>query len=61
MSNYYIAKQAIGQFNTGDEVTGLTDDRAKFLLSKGAISEVEVNAKAEPETKPAAKTTTKKA
>ena len=37
----YIAKQAIGQFNTGEEVVGLTEDRAKFLLEKGAIEEAE--------------------
>ncbi|MGP4864646.1 hypothetical protein ACTXGK_10685 [Psychrobacter sp. T6-5] len=57
MSKFYIAKQAIGQYVTGDKiptitddelkaavkdgktVTGLTADRAKFLLSKGAIAE----------------------
>tara|TARA_R110000765_G_scaffold7713_1_gene25151 strand:- start:2482 stop:2754 length:273 start_codon:yes stop_codon:yes gene_type:complete len=37
----YIAKQAIGRFKTGEQVEGLTDDRAEFLLSKGAIEEVE--------------------
>ena len=37
----YIAKQAIGKFKTGEQVEGLTDDRAEFLLSKGAIVEVE--------------------
>ena len=40
MSKVYIAKHAIGQFNTGDEVAGLTDkDRIKYLLSIGAIVE----------------------
>lgn len=37
----YIAKQAIGKFKTGEVVEGLTEDRAEFLLSKGAIEEVE--------------------
>lgn len=59
MSKFYIAKQAVGQYNTGDKiptitddelkaavkdgktVAGLTADRAKFLLSKGAIAEAE--------------------
>lgn len=57
MSKFYIAKQAVGQYSTGDKiptitddelkaavkdgktVNGLTADRAKFLLSKGAIAE----------------------
>lgn len=58
----YIAKQAIGKFKTGDEVEGLTDDRAEFLLSKGAIEEAKSSEKADDkaaDTK--AKTTTKKA
>ena len=33
----YIAKQSIGRFKTGEVVEGLTEDRAEFLLSKGAI------------------------
>lgn len=37
----YIAKQAIGKFKTGEVVEGLTEDRAEFLLSKGAIVEAE--------------------
>lgn len=41
MSKVYIAKNAIGQFNAGEEVVGLTDDRAKFLLEKGAIEEAD--------------------
>ncbi|MGP5201817.1 hypothetical protein ACTXKB_03510 [Psychrobacter aquimaris] len=59
MSKFYIAKQAIGQYVTGEKIpvitddelkaaikdsktiTGLTADRAKFLLSKGAIAEAE--------------------
>lgn len=36
----YIAKQSVGQFKTGDEVTGLTPDRAQFLIAEGAIEEV---------------------
>ena len=40
MSKVYIAKNAIGQFNAGEEVVGLTDkDRIKYLLSIGAIVE----------------------
>ena len=40
MTKIYIAKNAIGQFNTGEEVVGLTDkDRIKYLLSIGAIAE----------------------
>lgn len=40
MSKVYIAKHAIGQYNTGEEVIGLTDkDRIKYLLSIGAIVE----------------------
>ncbi|WP_299329743.1 hypothetical protein [uncultured Psychrobacter sp.] len=41
MSKVYIAKQAIGRFKTGEVVEGLTEDRAEFLLSKGAIEAVE--------------------
>ena len=37
----YIAKQSVGRFKTGEVVEGLTKDRAKFLLSKGAIVEAE--------------------
>ncbi len=37
----YIAKQSIGRFKTGEEVEGLTEDRAEFFLSRGAIEEVE--------------------
>ena len=40
MSKVYIAKNAIGQFNAGEEVVGLTDkDRIKYLLGIGAIVE----------------------
>lgn len=40
MTKIYIAKNAIGQFNTGEEVVGLTDkDRIKYLLSIDAIAE----------------------
>ena len=41
MSKVYIAKQSIGEVRTGGEVKGLTEDRAKFLLEKGAIVEAE--------------------
>lgn len=42
MSKVYIAKNAIGEFNTGEEVVGLTDkDRIKYLLSIGAIEEAD--------------------
>ncbi|MGE6480738.1 hypothetical protein ACQKEI_05165 [Psychrobacter namhaensis] len=37
----YIAKQSVGCFKTGEVVEGLTEKRAKFLLSKGAIVEAE--------------------
>lgn len=37
----YIAKQAVGRFKTGEEVTGLTEERAEFLLSVGAIEETD--------------------
>jgi hypothetical protein len=37
----YIAKQSVGRFKTGEVVEGLTEDRAKFLLSKGAIEEAD--------------------
>ena len=37
----YIAKQSVGRFKTGEVVEGLTKDRAKFLLGKGAIVEAE--------------------
>ncbi|MFT0771290.1 hypothetical protein [Psychrobacter aquimaris] len=36
----YIAKQSVGRFRLGEEVEGLTADRAKFLLAEGAIEEV---------------------
>ena len=35
----YIAQHSIGSFKTGDEVTGLSDDRIKALLASGAIAE----------------------
>lgn len=41
MSKVYIAKQSIGEVRTGGEVKGLTEERAKFLLEKGAIVEAE--------------------
>ena len=41
MSKVYIAKQSIGDVRTGGEVKGLTEERAKFLLEKGAIEEAD--------------------
>lgn len=35
----YIAQHSIGSFKTGDEVTGLSDERIKALLASGAIAE----------------------
>ena len=46
----YIAKQSVGRFRLGEEVTGLTDDRAKFLIEEGAIEEVKTQAKVESKT-----------
>jgi len=52
----YIAKQSVGRFRLGEEVEGLTEKRAKFLLEEGAIEEVEEQAtKAEPKTESKAK------
>ena len=63
MSKVYIAKQSIGRFKTGEQVEGLTDERAKFLLEKGAIEEADTKADVKADDKPStkAKTTTKKA
>ena len=47
MSKIYIAKRLVGRFNTGDEVVGLTDARAEYLLGKGAIEAVEGSADAD--------------
>ena len=56
MSKVYIAKHAIGQYNTGEEVIGLTDkDRIEYLLSIGAIEEANSDDKSKPATKAAAK------
>ena len=41
MSKVYIAKQSVGDVRTGGEVKGLTEERAKFLLEKGAIEEAD--------------------
>ena len=42
MSKVYIAMNAIGQFNAGEEVVGLEDaERIEYLLSIGAIEEVD--------------------
>ena len=64
MSKIYIAKRLVGRFNSGDEVTGLTDARAEYLLAKGAIEAVEgkSTAKADdaPKTATKGKTTAKK-
>lgn len=43
----YIAKQSVGQYKTGEEIIGLTDERAKFLLAEGAIEEVKSQVKAD--------------
>lgn len=62
----YIANQSIGEVRTGGEVTGLPDDRAKFLLEKGVIREAtadelkELKADAKTDAKPEPKTTAKK-
>ena len=51
MSKVYIAKNAIGQFNAGEEVVGLEDaERIEYLLSIGAIEEAEAEAEAEDDT-----------
>ena len=42
MSKVYIAKQSIGRFKTGEQVEGLTEERAEYLASKGAIEIEEV-------------------
>lgn len=39
MSKVYVALQAIGAFDTGEVVTGLTDERIKVFLEAGAIEE----------------------
>lgn len=56
MSKVYIAKNAIGQFNAGEEVVGLEDaERIEYLLSIGAIEEANGDDKSKPATKAAAK------
>lgn len=45
----YIAKQSVGRFRLGEEVEGLTADRAKFLLEEGAIEEVKDQEKSKAE------------
>ena len=56
MSKVYIAKNAIGQFNAGDEVVGLEDaERIKYLLSIDAIVEQDGEDKPKPATKTAVK------
>lgn len=36
----YIAKITVGRFDIGEEVTGLSEKRAKELLDMGAIEQV---------------------
>lgn len=36
----YIAKITVGRFDVGEEVTGLSDKRAKELLAMGAIEQI---------------------
>ena len=56
MSKVYIAKNAIGQFNAGEEVVGLEDaERIEYLLSIGAIEEANGDDKSKPAAKAAAK------
>jgi len=56
MSKVYIAMNAIGQFNAGEEVVGLEDaERIEYLLSIGAIEEANSDDKSKPATKAAAK------
>lgn len=56
MSKVYIAKNAIGQFNAGEEVVGLEDaERIKYLLSIDAIVEQDGEDKPKPTTKTAVK------
>ena len=56
MSKVYIAKNAIGQFNAGEEVVDLEDaERIEYLLSIGAIEEANSDDKSKPATKAAAK------
>ncbi|WP_413520600.1 hypothetical protein [Psychrobacter glacincola] len=56
MSKVYIAKNAIGQFNAGEEVVGLEDaERIEYLLDIGAIEEANSDDKSKPATKAAAK------
>ncbi|HCH26989.1 MULTISPECIES: hypothetical protein [Psychrobacter] len=60
MSKVYIAKQSIGEVRTGGEVKGLTEERAKFLLEKGAIEEAKPSGKAEEKAADTKSKTTKK-
>lgn len=36
----YIAKITVGRFDVGEEVTGLSEKRAKELLDMGAIEQI---------------------
>lgn len=36
----YIAKITVGRFDVGEEVTGLSEKRAKELLAMGAIEQI---------------------
>ena len=60
MSKVYIAKQSIGEVRTGGEVKGLTEERAEFLLSKGAIEEADTKADVKADDKPSTKAKTTK-
>lgn len=39
MSSYYIAKQAIGQYNTGDKIPAITDDELQAAVKGGKTIE----------------------
>lgn len=41
MATIYIANQGVGKAKAGEEVLGLTDERAEFLLAEGVIKAVE--------------------
>lgn len=39
MSSYYIAKQAVGQYNTGDKIPAITDDELQAAIKDGKAIE----------------------
>lgn len=47
----YIANQSVGAFKTGEEVTGLSDERAKELLAIGVIYATDDESAEPPKTK----------